>query len=181
MGGQLGEQHSHSSQPRFTMKGETEIVGENNTQNPVQEYVVYCAVWSFMILPSLPGTSEKQSFLLFFFSPCAIVSFSHSLPRKAANTSTMDLLCSCIEMCFDLKGGEVKKKIAVIVDVFRSYSRREPTSLGCGEKKRRMVVYRVRFHFSFLPSFAYLLIYSTSIFCVLLLGRSQLKSEDLQE
>jgi hypothetical protein len=50
-------------------------------------------------------TSEKQNLSCCFFPP------SHSLPRKAANTWTMDLLCSCIEMCFDLKrGGSQRRK-----------------------------------------------------------------------
>lgn len=71
-----------------------------------------------------------------------------------------------------------------------SYDQRKATRRLCGcEKKRRIVVYRVRFHFSLLPLFClpfdlfYIDFFVTGLcVCVLLLlGRSQLKSKDLRE
>lgn len=134
-------------------------------------------------------TSEKQNLSCCFFPPLLI---HYRGRQQTLGQWTFSVRVSkCVLIWRGVEAREEKKKIAVIaVDVIRhSDGQRKATRRLCGcEKKRRMVVYRVRFHFSLLPSFAYLLIYSTSIFflllvcvCVLLLGRSQLKSEDLRE
>jgi hypothetical protein len=114
-------------------------------------------------------TSEKQNLSCCFFPPLLI----HYRGRQQTLGQWIFSVrvSKCVLIWRGVEAREEKKKIAVIaVDVIRhSDGQRKATRRLCGcEKKRRMVVYRVRFHFSLLPSFAYLLIYSTSIFFLLL-------------
>lgn len=137
-------------------------------------------------------TSEKQNLSCCFFLPPPP---SHSLYRGRQQTLGQWTFSVRVSKCVLIwRGVEAReeKKIAVIaVDVIpHSDGQRKATRRLCGcEKKRRIVVYRVRFHFSLLPLFClpfdlfYIDFFVTGLcVCVLLLlGRSQLKSKDLRE
>lgn len=107
-----------------------------------------------MILPSSERIRAKNKiFLVVFFPP-----FSFTTAEGSKHLDNGPSLFVYRNVFWFEEGWkpEKKKKIAVIaVDVIRhSDGQRKATRRLCGcEKKRRMVVYRVRFHFSLLPLF----------------------------
>ena len=160
------------------------MLREDNIQNQVQS-VVYSnsLVVHDCLQVSLRRASENQSFRLFFLYP--LLSYSYSLPRKAAKHFHNGLSLFVFRNAFLF---EERKKIAVVVvNVFFSNNKRNGTNQsdterkrGEKKKKKKIVVYQYVFTFHFPPLFLPFDLFYIN-FCVLLLGRSQLKREDLQE